>query len=448
LQVLPFFGMGLCMGLVTIWWERHHIGTSGGVFKIGLLDRLLIASRAVWFYFGKLLWPVNLTFSYPHWSIDASQPLAYAWLALCGLACGAIYWARKFMGRSPEVAAAFYLATLSPTLGFIMLFTFRYTFVADHYQYVACIGPLTLAAAGTTWAIQRFSSVPRIARNSLALVLIVLLAGLTWHQARAYRSSELLWRDTVAKNPDSWMAHGNLGRLLMHRGQFDEAMAQYQEALRINPRDVDSLVSVGNALFGKGRHDEAADFYGRALAVNPLNPEAHVNLAVILANRGRVEEAIDHDRQALRVNPIHVTAHVNLAVMLASSGRYEEALEHYRAALETSPDQPLTHINLAIALAALGRSAESADQYRIAAALVNKHAASLAQQGRTPEAAAQYSEAIRMIPNNAEAHYGLGILLLKLGKTSEAVEHFSEALRLKPGYSDAERQLRALKPGR
>lgn len=60
----------------------------------------------------------------------------------------AIYFLRHYVGRSVEVAAAFFVATLSPVRGFIMLFTFRYTFVADHYRYLACIGPIALASAG------------------------------------------------------------------------------------------------------------------------------------------------------------------------------------------------------------------------------------------------------------------------------------------------------------
>ncbi len=403
-QIAPFVGLGLCMGLVTMWWERHHIGTSGGVFGIGLLDRVLIASRAVWFYLWKLVWPANLAFSYPRW--------------------------------------------VSPTLGFIMLYTFRYTFVADHYQYVACIGPVAMAGAGIAMLVQRVAGDGRrFAGMAIYAVVLAVLAGLTWHQAGAYRDVESLWRDTIVKNPDSWLAHGNLGRRLMRKGLFDEAMAQYREALRVNPNDVDSLVNVGNALFGKGQHDLAMDYYERALQLNPGNPEAHVNLAVILANRGRKAEAIEHNRKALQLNPKHLTAQVNLAVMLASEGLDEEAMEHYRAALAINADQPLTHINMAIALEAVGRSAEAAAHYRIAAANVNRHAAALAEQGRQQEAAAQYTEAIRMIPNNAEAHCGLGILLARMGRAGEAREHFAEALRLKPDYDEAARHLRALPPG-
>jgi len=478
IQVTPFVLFGLGMGMLTMWWERHHIGTHGTEFAIPLLERLLIAARGVWFYLGKLLWPANLAFSYPRWVFNVHDPLAYVWLVAAVAACSALYFARRTFGRGPEVAAAFFVATLSPTLGFIMLYTFRYTFVADHYQYVACLGPLALAAAGITvvrdgWRTRapsvgksveagsplasanasRIGSPGSGGKDAVLLagwkpastifcaLLLLVLGALTWHQARSYKDVETLWRDTVAKNPDSWMARYNLSRDLLHRGHFDEALEEYRRALENGPNQVDSLVSVGNALFAKGRYDEAMDFYQRALQVNPDNPEAHINLAVILANCGHVAEAIEHDRKALQINPLHLTSHVNLAVALASQGEYAEALQHYNKALELNPDQPLTHVNMAIALTALGRTNEASEHYQKAAAVANRHATELAQQGRLEEAQAQYREAIRKIPNNPEAHCGLGALLAQQNKYDEARQEFAEALRLKPDYAEARRRL-------
>ncbi len=455
-QIAPFVFMGLGMGLVTMWWERHHIGTHGSEFAIPLMDRLLIASRGVWFYLAKLVWPFQLAFSYPRWTVNASNPLDYIWILLGGALGLLVWYARRSFGRGPETALVFFVATLSPTLGFIMLFTFRYTFVADHYQYVACLGPLALAAAGLAWIGKPRSStpnsnlvetpssasllLPRMA-GIIGTVLVLGLAALTWSQARSYKDLETLWRDTVRKNPDSWMARYNLSRDLLHRGKIDEALAEYREAIKSGPDQVNGLVSLGNALFAKGQHDQAMDCYRRALQLNPDCPEAHVNLAVILASRGQLDEAIEHDRQAVKVNPMLLNGHVNLAVALASKGQYAEALEHYRKAIEINPDQPMTHINLAIALEGLGQTNEARLHYQAAAASVNAHAAGLVQQGRLDEAALQYREAIRLIPDNAEGHYGYGLLLVRQGKRAEARSEFAEAIRMRPGYPEAQRAL-------
>jgi len=148
-QIIPFLVLGIAMGVLAMWWERYHQGTSRAVFTfLSPIERVLVASRAVWFYLSKLIWPSNLTFIYPRWDIAPTHLLNYSWLLAGVIACGALYFLRRYLGRSVEVAAGFFVATLSPVLGFIMLYTFRYTFVADHYQYLACIGPIALASAG------------------------------------------------------------------------------------------------------------------------------------------------------------------------------------------------------------------------------------------------------------------------------------------------------------
>src|ERR1700730_11872877 len=149
IQTVPFVFLSIAMGLLAIWWERYHQGTTRTIFPfLSPIERILVASRAVWFYLSKLIWPSNLTFIYPKWNISAAHLLDYTWLLAGIVLCVAIYFLRRYFGRSVEVAAAFFVATLSPVLGFIMLFTFRYAFVADHYQYLACIGPIALVSAG------------------------------------------------------------------------------------------------------------------------------------------------------------------------------------------------------------------------------------------------------------------------------------------------------------
>src|SRR5438270_39897 len=133
-QIVPFFLLGLGMAMLAIWWERYHQGTRGALFAIGPIERILIANRAIWFYLSKLIWPSDLTFIYPRWTISSTNPLDYGWLLAGAGLCALVYLARRYVGRSVEVAALFFVATLSPVLGFIMLYTFRYTFVADHYQ--------------------------------------------------------------------------------------------------------------------------------------------------------------------------------------------------------------------------------------------------------------------------------------------------------------------------
>ncbi len=403
-QVVPFLAMGLGMGLLTTWWERFHQGTQGELFSMGGRERLLVASHALWFYAGKLFWPVNLTFSYPRWAIDPANPSAYGWLLL-GIGLGvAIYFTRRFVGRSVEVAALYYAATLSPLLGFVMLYTFRYTFVADHYQYVASLGLIALAAAGITLA---FKTKP-ILKGAVGGVLLLTLGLLTWRQAGIYRNLETLWRDTLAKNPDCWMAHNNLGLLLKDQGRIEEAMEHYHKALQINPNAAITLDDLGMALIAKGQFDEAIENFRQAIQINPNYAAALDNLGIALAAKGRFDEAIENFRQAIQINPNHCEALNNLGAALTARGRLDEAIKNFRQAIQINPNSSEALDNLGVALAA---------------------------QGRFDEAIENYRQAIQINPNRTETFVHLGMTLGQLGRTREAVAQYREALRLNPNLA-------------
>ena len=191
-QILPFVLLGLAMGLLTVWWERNHQGTHGRLFSLGLADRILVASHAIWFYAAKLAWPAQLSFSYPRWTLDPANPLAYGWLVAGAGLWVAVCFLRRFVGRGIEVAGLFYVATLSPVIGFIMLYTFRYTYVADHYQYAACIGPLALVAAGMVRVWAFLGKKKPWAGPLFCGILLTGLGVLTWRQSEIYQSSETL----------------------------------------------------------------------------------------------------------------------------------------------------------------------------------------------------------------------------------------------------------------
>ncbi|MGA9778384.1 MAG: tetratricopeptide repeat protein [Verrucomicrobiia bacterium] len=351
LQVVPFVLIGVGMGLVTVWWERYHQGTEGATFSMSLLERFLIAGHAVWFYLGKLLWPVNLTFSYPRWTINPADPLAYGWLAAGAALAVVLYFARRLWGRGVVVAALFYVATLVPMLGFFMLYTFRYSFVADHYQYVACIGPLALAAAGISTGLSRFDRTSPFLKPVLCGALVLVLGVLTWQRTGVFRDQETLWRDTLTKNPDSWMAYNNLGLLFQDQGHVGKALEYFQHALQLNPDYSEALDNVGTILAVEGQYDKATEYYRRANRIQPNSFNTLENLASALAATGQFNEAIADYRRAIQLNSKHPEAFVYLGMTLGQSGRNQEAVAAYRAALKLNPDLPEALNNLALILA-------------------------------------------------------------------------------------------------
>ena len=447
-QVTPFVMLGLAMGLLTIWWERHIQGTQGELFAMGVTERMLVASRAIWFYASKLLWPADLAFSYPKWDISASDLADYFWPLLTCAAGVAIYFARRFTGRSVEVAAVYYIAMLSPMLGLIMLYTFRYTYVADHYQYLATIGPFALFAAAITLALQRLAPRSAPVHALAAAALLAPLGVRTWQQCAIYKDEETLWRATIQVNPSSWMAYNNLGIIQLRRGDVTEAIAQFSKALELDPNYAEAHYNLGNALVRNGAVDDAIARYRRALELNPAIVGAHVNLATVLLQRRRVAEAVTHLQDALVRSPDNAAARTALGGALARSGRLGEAIEHLQAAAQMNAGTPDVHNDLGNALLELGRHDEAIASFETALRLQSDNAEAHYNLGnaflemRRPEdAAARYRRAAELRPDYAPARNNLANTLVQLGRIDEAIAEYQLALTIRPNYAAAHKNL-------
>jgi tetratricopeptide (TPR) repeat protein len=360
LPLAPFLAVGMVMGLLTVWVEIHHVHAVGREWAFSFVERCLIAGRAVWFYLGKLAWPHPLIFIYPRWEINASHPLA--WLPVVGLIVALfILWRqRRGWGRPVLVALAYFLAMLFPVLGFFNVYYFRYSFVADHFQYLAGIGPLTLAAAG----IGRLTGYFKKQQPALCALVLVVLGVLSWRQSGMYAGPETLWRTTLARNPDCWVAYNNLGYDLAARGRLDEAIEHLRKALQINPDFSDALNNLGITLATKGQYDEAIKDYRKAIQINPNAWVALNNLGLALAAQGRFDEAIKNYRKAIQIDPNYSKALDNLGVALAAKGQYDEAIKNFRQAIQLNSNRPEPFSHLGMTLGQLGRTREAVAQYR------------------------------------------------------------------------------------
>ena len=335
LEIIPFVLLALGMGLLAVWWEKYHQGTRMLV-SLGPLERLLIASRAVWFYLGKIFWPAKLTFIYPRWQIDAASPVAYFWLIAEIAFVVAIYCGRRRFGRSVEVATLFFVVTLGPLLGFIMLYTFRYTFVADHYQYLASIGPIALASAGLV-TLSRSSKTRQRVVGGTSFAILICLGLLTWRQSATYRDAETLWRATIAKNPDCWMAYNNLGVVQFEKGNVEDAIEKYRQSLGLHSDYPEAHYNLGSALLQKGYADEAIRQCEEALKIQPNEPDAHIVLGNAFMAKRDVDRAINQYQQALTVRPEDSNAHYNLGIALQEKGETERAAREYEKARKYEP---------------------------------------------------------------------------------------------------------------
>ena len=382
--LVPWAFIGAAAGLFTAWVERTDIGAQGADFNLSIGQRVLIAGRALWFYLSKLLWPSNLTFIYPRW--DVRTDIAWQYLFPAGVVVILIWFAilARRGQRGPLSALLYFSVTLFPVLGFLNVFPFIYSFVADHFQYLASLAVLVPAAIVLAGLTDRLHGAPHVI---VPICIPLILAVLTWRQSHMYQDAETLYRETLRRNPSCWMAHNNLGNVLAKLpGRSEEAIQEYQAALRMKPD----------------------------------NAEAHYDLAALLF-ASDLPAAIAHYQAAVKAKPEFGAAHANLGTALARiPSRLPEAIAEYKTAIRLEPGLAVTHFDLANTLGQM--------------------------PDRSPEAIPEYRKAIELNPDFLEARYNLALALAKLpGRSQEAIGQLEIVLKMRPDLTDARSLLERLR---
>jgi tetratricopeptide (TPR) repeat protein len=430
LPLLPWFALSIVAGTLTAWIEHSQIGAQGGDFSLGPIERVLLAGRAVWFYFGKLIWPAELVFIYPRWTIDAGDASQWLFPLAAGLLLAALWWRRR-QNRGLLAGALFFGGTLFPALGFVNVFPFLYSYVADHFQYVAMLGILALAAGGAT---SLAMSLPRWLARAGALTLLLTFGALTWRQAATYRDVLTLYTTTIARNPACWMAHNNLAIALVDAGRAAEAIPHYLRALELRSHYPEAENNLGYALTQLGRPAEALPHLQRAIQQKPTYAEAHNNLGAALMGLGRTGEGMAAFRESARLNPGYAVAHFNLGLALASNGKPADAIPNFQRVLQLNPNYADAELNWAIALTVTQRIPEALPHFERALHLnptaVHAHVSfgrALAALGRLDEAIARFRTALDLQPTSADTHAQLAIALQQSGRLEEAERHLQTA---------------------
>jgi tetratricopeptide (TPR) repeat protein len=482
LPVIPMLLIGLGMALMTVWMELYHVGATGEEWVLTPLQRLIIAGRALWFYTQKIIWPSPLVFIYPKWNLGNFHPMLLLYPLSIFLIIGGLWLYRKKIGKGPLTAVLFFAGTLFPALGFFNVYPMRYSYVADHFQYLASIGMIVLLVTLLFHLTETIKNYRRTVRTTT--VIFILLALTAWGHLESYKYMDLksLWTDTISKNPRCWMALNNMGNLEISRRNYAGARKYFKKVLAIKPDFAIAYNNNGTSWLKEGNITEAAENFKKALSLDNNHAEAHNNLGVCLMRQKNIDDAISHYRQAITIKPEYITAHHNLGNAYSQKGLYDQAIYHYREALRIKPDLAMSHFQLGTVLYHLDRTDLSMSHlqtairlqpdfgrsyYQLALAFLKKRDLPQAeknflktlqlmpefteamnnlgiiyiQQNKIDQAISYLKKAIKIHPDNALAHNNLGIALEKNGNLPDAKTHFIEALRISPGYSIAKTNL-------
>ncbi len=446
LRTAPFFLVAVVLAGVNVWFQTHGAGNEIRIASFA--QRLLGAGGVVWFYLYKALLPLSLVFVYPQWNIQADNPLWWLPLLAAVMVTAVLWRYRRGWSRPFLFAWGFFCVSLIPVLGFVDVGFMQHSLVADHYQHLALIGVIVLAAAGWGYWRERVQGPARWATSAVAVVVVGALTLLTWRQSGLYRDDFTLYQATLDKNPSCWLAHNNLGIALAKADRVSEAIEHYQQAMRIEPNYHKVYYNMGLTLAKIGRLQEAIKYYEQALRIQPDYIKANFDLGIALADSGRFPEAIEYYKRALRLKPNDPYIHINMAIALGKTDRQPEAIEFYNQALRLKPNDPDIHINLAVALGKAGRQSEAIEEYKRALKLKPNDAEAhnnlgiiLVNTGRVPEAIEYYKQALQIKAPYPEAHLNLGSALANVGRLQEAIENFEQALRIKPDYYEVYNEL-------
>jgi len=394
--------IGLCAGLFTAHVEKTMIGADGSEFSLSAIQRGLLAGRVVWFYLGKLLWPAPLIWVYPHWDIAQSAAAGVAAVAAAIALTAVLLWLARRKSkpdRGPLAAWLFFAGSLFPVLGFVNVYPFRFSYVADHFQYLAALGVFALLGAAA-----------RFVPYAVAGLVLLVLGILTRVQSTHFADQITLYRDTLAKNPAAWMPEYNLGILLHDRGEDAEAVQHYQRAVELWPDYPEVYANWGMLLYVTGHPAEAADKELAALRLRPGYPEALNALGLALNRLGRRPEAQAQFLAAIQSSPTLAEAHFNLGNSYREAGKTDAALAEYETTIRLNP--------------------------RYAEAQMNLGNLEL-QAGKLSSATAHFQAAIAAKADYAEAHNSLGYAWFRAGKADAAIAEYQEAVRLRPDYRPA-----------
>lgn len=430
-RLLPYAVLALIVGLLHVY--REEVTTS-----LGLGIRILIASRAVWFYICTFFWPVHLVAMYPRWSTEHALSWGVPALAsLLGiLMLGA--WHFRRLPRPAWFAAGHLAVNAALVVGVVWFPYMRYSFVADHLFYFPSLG-LALLTAMAADALLRRLQAPAGVAALLTVGAWLALAGATKEQTGLWRDTETLWGRTLAVNPSSTVAHNNLGVALIKAGRAEEALAHFNETLRYDPEDATAIFNLGVLAAGRGEWEDATTFYKKALRQNTANPLIWNNLGVVASERGELKKAAAFYRHALSLQPDDADAHTNLCAALAKGGDVEDAMEHCRVAIRLNPRSVKAHYRFGLVLAEQGRHADAAGHFATArnfepenTEILVQLAHSLEAQGELAAARRWLATAVEIDPLDPALRYGLGMILLKLGEIDDGSEHLDESIALAP----------------
>ena len=422
-------------------------------------EYLFTQFRVIVTYLRLLFLPVgqNLDYDYPasHSFFEPAVLISFmALLVIFGLGIFFLYRSKKTTGetggyfRLLGFGVLWFFITLSVESSIIPI----YDVIFEHRLYLPSVGFVLVLVAVAAMVLGRVKpAVSGKVAGAAALVVLLILCGLTYGRNAVWRSPVVLWEDTVRKSPTKPRPHNNLALAYEAEGRIDEAIVEYAAATALDPDYAHGHYNLGVMYSALNRTDDAVRELLRTIELEPDNYRAHNNLGVAYEKQGRLAAAEREYRLAVRFNPSHANAQFNLGKLLDRQRRVDEAIQAYQSALTADPGLAEAHNNLGILYSRIGRTVEATEEIRQAIRLNpailmahNNLGILYGTLGRIDAAIDEFLMEIRINPDFHGAYYNLGISYQRQGRVDEAIKAFRQTLERNPEHAGARRNLDVL----
>ena len=448
MRLLPFFIVGFA---ITLGDYLFYVADAELDLAYSFVERVLIASQAVWFYVGKLLWPANLIAVYPYWDISTKNLIA--WLFVATTAGGLILlWAcRHRIGKGPLAGAAFFIITLSPTLGFVDYGYMQFSFVADRYQYLAGLGLMAVLMGGAIRVIQPHLTSLRPVILSAFAVLVIGLGALTWRQATTYQDELTFFSHIIAHNPNARSTYINLGNTLFKQQHYEEAVVAFQKAIdwdisptlpSIDSEVMESIYRTLTHLPELSNQDELSELSPKMSPAPDKTGEAEHHLPSLQASQSG-----DSDHEVWRL--------LELQKMSTKQGETDKARAYLERVLKLAEGNPETMQSVADTLRGQEQYARAIEIYKEILAIERNFAMAYAGMGGALFRLERYEEAIESLARSIELHSTppsatarlilMGHATSRLGRFWNAAQYYERAVELDPQNTSALEHLAAIR---
>jgi protein O-mannosyl-transferase len=359
LPIVPLLIVGLS---IAAWSARQEsadlvVGGADALF-FTRLERCIIAGKDFWFYLRTLVVPFPLMPIYPCWTYATGDILNFLPLFAAFLLAGVLGMIRKTTGWWPLVGLLFFVGTLLPALGFFNFFTMHYTFVADHYQYLACAGIIVPLVELGVRKLDSFAA----ARVAAAFICLVMMTTTAFYASR-FQTNFQLWSWNVAWNPAAFTAQHNLAIAYFNRGDESTGNQHLDIALEEQPQDDNIQRSVGKRSLAQGDYAGALVHFQRAQEERPHYGITYMLIGDTYLRMGRLPDALAAYEKSISVDGNDSQYYVAYAAALKKDRQFDRAADAYSTALRLSPGNMITRYNYANLLLDMNKPTEAIEQY-------------------------------------------------------------------------------------